>query len=183
MKHAGCQLDESYGEITVLNNPLEFTCEVKGVKLKAKVIACIDNPTAWMYRISFSNGYTSDFYSTPGGTWRDAANDDENRKITTPYPFAIKEQLSDLAGLTKLRPVYCFQTKIKGIEKNVFVAVNEDEDEGTTYKVRYDGDYQFSLKRVGNGWEAYSIRKNAPKVDPTTARNICLLIEAKEESK
>lgn len=179
MKHAGCQLDESYGEITFLDNPLEFTCEVKRVKLKAKVIACIDNPGAWMYRIAFSNGYTSDFYSTPGGKWMDAANDDPARKITTPYPFAIKTQLSDLAGLTKSRPVYCFQLKIKGTEKNVFVAFNQDEDEGNSYTVRYDGDYQFDLKRKGDGWEVYSIRKNA-SIDATIARNICLTIESKE---
>jgi hypothetical protein len=182
MKHAGCQLDESFGEVEVFDKAVEFTCLVKGVKLKAKVIASINNPMHWMYRISFSNGYTSDFYCGSSGKWWDAANDDPERKITTPYPFAIQQQLTDLSGLTKSRPVYCFQLKLKGIEKNVFVAFNEDEDEGSNYSVRYDGDYRFSLKRKGHGWEVYSIRKHNPEfIDQEFARNICLSIEAKEE--
>src|SRR5687768_16904634 len=149
MKHSGCLLDDSYGEIKLLPQPLAFNCNIKGRKLKAEVIAEIRNPLNWYYRIKFSDGYTSDFYASQSGTWYDAANDDKSKPFKSPYVFAIQNDLKDIVCFNTSDAHYCFQLPVAGVETNVFVFFSNSDEFGPLYIVRYNGDYRFTLKRKG----------------------------------
>jgi hypothetical protein len=182
MQYTGRLLGTEYGEVKELFPQLSFECKVGARTLTAKVIAVLKHPLNFIYRIAFSDGYTSDFLNN-GGYWFDMANekDYKGNKKSTLYIFSIKTDLDSFFGFEHSKEYYCFRLPINGEQTNVFVMYNEAETI-PGYSVHYKGDYRFTLAKDKKGvWNAGSIRKVDPeKIDNDLARNISLMIESKQ---
>jgi hypothetical protein len=180
MLYTGRLLSEEYGEVKVLT-PLSFKCEVKGVEIIATVTAKLNSPTSLFYRIRFSDGYQSDFSPMQEGRWYDLANEKEYRDITkrpyTPYAEAIQNDLRDLHTYEIYDDAYCFRMQVGGAMTNVYV-LKDNEEDGGQYQVRFNGKYQFSLKRFKDKWFAGSKTDREANINSELARNISLMIES-----
>jgi hypothetical protein len=180
MLYTGRLLNEEYGEVKILT-PLSFKCEVKGTELTATVIAKLNNPVHFFYRIRFSDGYQSDFSPTQEGKWYDMANEKEFRDTTkhpyTPYAEAIQNDLRDIHLFETYEEAYCFRILVGGAMTNVYV-VKDSEENGGEYNIRFNGKYQFSLKKVEDKWFTGSKYDKKATVNSELARNISLMIES-----
>src|SRR2546423_2972687 len=152
--------------LTHIVPPVEFHCTVNGNPLKAKLIGIEDNPIRHIYKVSFSDGYTSLFNSTDYG-W-----EDQHQKLYR-YVNAIKTDLNSFSGFFLEREIYCFRISHNNQDFNVWVRQYLDND--NLYTVYFKGDYHFTLRRSTTGrWEAYCLRKIEPEiVDMKLAAKIC----------
>lgn len=179
MLYTGRLLSE-YGTVKVLT-PLSFKCEEKGVELTGTVMAKLDNPVHFFYRLRFSDGYQSDFSATQEGKWFDMANDKEYRAVAklpyAPYAEAIQNDLRDLHTFEIFEEAYCFRMQVGGAMTNVYVLKDTDE-EGGQYQVRFNGHYQFSLKKFKDKWFVCSKTDKKANINTELARNVYLMIES-----
>jgi hypothetical protein len=180
MQYTGKLLDESYGVAKEILPPLSFDCVVNGKSLKAKVVAALNHPIDYIYRIEFSDGYKSDFYC-PGKYCVDVANETEEgeTKRYAPYARAIDLDFRSFVGFHFNKEYYCFQLPVKGVQNNVFVIYSETEDKGNLYNVYSNGEYQFSLAPTDKGWHVGSNRFRPGPIDQELARNLTLLVESR----
>jgi hypothetical protein len=181
MRYKGNLSGSEYGAIKQLSPTLSFECFLGNQALRAKVVATIEHPLNYIYRIAFSDDYVSDFYADDYGRWCDAANEPDfkmkNKQGFVPYVKAIEKDLSSLLSFECSKQYYCFRMLVDGAATNVFVHYNET-DEGKFYRVCYQGHYHFSLVTSPKGWYVGS-QTETP--DGELARNVSLMIEAHEK--
>jgi hypothetical protein len=184
MLYTGRLLGQDYGELKMLT-PLSFKCDVKGMELIATITAKVNNPTDFVYRIRFSDGYQSDFTATHEGRWYDMANEKQYREASkrpySPYADAIQNDLRDLHLFEIYEEAYSFRMQVGGTMTNVYVLKDSEED-GGFYNVRFNGQYQFSLTKAKGVWHAGSKydKVATSNINNELARNISLMIESQQ---
>jgi hypothetical protein len=166
----GVLLDPKYGEVKELRPHLSFISRVVNNQVIASVIAVITHSSETIYRIAFSDGYTSDFIYRDG-FWFDAAYDPRfaKEKGASPYLFAIKDDLKSFMWFERYKSYRYFRINIEGEDKNIFVLVKEKQ--GIEYfNIHSEGMYLFSMIKTKSGWQAGSIYQANEPIDDILAK-------------
>lgn len=141
-----------------MDRDIPFYCRVNGKDLMAKIIALVEHPLYFVYRIRFSDGYEDDFSLMEGGYV-----EPEKKGTSGAYAAAIKEDLKVVWRVQADKEIYTMRWMIDGVHTNVWIKEGESEGE-QVYAVYYNGDYRFEMKRQGAGWFWRSKRV----IDPET---------------
>lgn len=173
----GALLDPKYGEVKQLTPHLSFICRVLNNQVIASVIAVITHSSETIYRIAFSDSYTSDFIYRDG-FWFDAAYDPKFVKArgASPYLVAIRDDLNSFMWFEQYKVYRYFRINIEGEDKNIFVLVKDKQ--GIEYfNVHSEGMYLFSLVKSRSGWQAGSIYQGNEPVDDILAKKLAALLD------
>jgi hypothetical protein len=157
----------------VQTSTIAFPVNLGGKELLATILEEEFNPVQYVYRILFSDGHEDSFTVSEFGKI-------EGTKInSTLYSKAIKNDLFPIIGLDKSKFFYVFPEVINGIKTNVWIVENDTEEGEQIFKVYYQGDYHFELKKGNGKWLSRCARVvNPEKVDPTLAAKISNLIDS-----
>lgn len=172
----GTLVDSKYGEVKELTPQLSFVCRVLNNQVIANVIAVITHSSETIYRIAFSDGYTSDFIYRDG-FWFDAAYDPKFAKErgASPYLFAIKDDLKSFMWFEQYKSYRYFRINMEGEDRNIFVLIKDKQ--GIEYfNVHSEGMYLFSMVRNKSGWQAGSIYHANEPIDEILARKLATLL-------
>ena len=131
---------------------LSFPCYVNGQKLTATYLGQTDDAIVdFQFKFSFSDGYSTVFYSTEYGKWFDTNNSNSN------YLEAMKDDLSALLLCTSIENTIAFPVKYNNTNFNVFVFKNCTTKDGFPYSVYYNGEYRFHMEKINGEWLAKSV--------------------------
>jgi len=170
-------------EVTAVVPTIAFPCSVKGKALTATLTHVEENDHHYIYHVSFSDGYSSQFLCLEDdcafGSWIDLKGE-SNRTRTDPcYAKAIADDLNALCGFSLNSEIHLIVLDLPH-ERNVNAWVLQDGSEPSIYSVYYKNDYRFTLERVGKSWKAYSRRQvNPEKISELLVHFITSQIDAR----
>jgi hypothetical protein len=157
----------------LLTTTIQFQVILGAKELLATVLEEEFNPIQYVFRIGFSDGHEDSFHVSEFGKV------EGTKSNSAPYAKAIKNDLFALIGLDRSKFFHIFPEVINGIKTNVWVVENLTEEGDQIFKVYYQGDYHFELKKGNGKWLSRSARVvNPEKIDPILAAKVSNLIDS-----
>ena len=161
------ELTVSCDTITEISPAIEFETVVEGKRVKASITHQEDNGLQFIYRITFSDGYSASFVAPmQAGQWH-------NEELASPYAKAVRDDLNAICGFLPGKPAFCIRLKSEKEAFNVWIVPHVFKPRH--YTVFYKGDYRFDLRK-DKVWQAKSVRENSD-INQEIAALVCRNID------